>query len=173
MIPVAKTGAEAVGRWIAWAGLSAVLLLAGFALLLLGSYTLSWLAGNLPTDRIREIQAGFVVSFAVIALKGLLPQMLVAAAASLALRRCWADLESGWRNLVLGSAGAASLAYALAVPALLFASHRLLPALVPRGPRDHFFTFLLMTGGVTAAMVIAHAALYGRPAPAAEDSRSG
>jgi hypothetical protein len=159
-----------VVRLIAWAGLSAVLLIAGFALLLLGSYTITWLAGDLQPDRVREVQAGYLSAFAVIALKGLLPQLLVTAAAWLALRRFWADLRSGWRNLALGTAGVASLAYGLAVPALLLSSHRLLPALAPRNLQEHFFTFLFMTGGVTAALLVAHAALYGRPTSAAEDS---
>jgi len=129
-------------RVLLWAGLSAVALALGFALVLAALYLGADALDALGTERRAELQLGLVVYYRVILLKALWPQLAGVALLWPTLRR------AGLRPAAAIALGAAA-GYAVAGPLLLMRDVAGLPALRMVGGQ-HLATFVLTTGAVVA-----------------------
>ena len=142
---------RAAGVWLLRLGASALLLAAGFGLLLALVYGWVTTVGDVPAERAQILQLGLLAYFRLIFVKGLLPQLVLAVVLwpPLAyLRPTW-DAAAGRR--LLGLALAAGAAYAVVAPSLLTVDFAGWPALQMQRGADHVTTALLMTGAVSVA----------------------
>ncbi|MBW2271643.1 MAG: hypothetical protein JRG96_00125 [Deltaproteobacteria bacterium] len=141
-------------RTALWLLCAVVLLLGGLLLVLYGFWTGGHALGAMGDASTRQSQLALVTYYRVVALKGLLPQLLLVLALWPVACRLLPFAESSRRGLAGALAIVASLAFALVAPALLTSELAGLPALRMRGPRDAVFSFLLMTAAVTLAALV-------------------
>ncbi|HBZ69951.1 MAG TPA: hypothetical protein DEP35_09530 [Deltaproteobacteria bacterium] len=135
-------------RALAWAGVSAALLVGGLyalgaLLIAIGNHRAGTSLGPMQIAALHAI-------FLAIVLEALFPHWILTVLTWLALVRFAPRLDRAWRSLVPGLAAVAALWF----PVVGFLLYRVWKLWKPAGPADVAKTWLLMTGGVAAALLL-------------------
>lgn len=139
---------NALLRVVLWIGVSSVLLLVGFSLLVATQYVLSVLVGRVEPEIGRLIATTY---FRVVFFKGLLPQLVLALALWATFEQLRPDAARPASRVALGLGFTALLAYAAVAPLLLTVDLLGSPALQLHTTAHHVGTAVGSLAGVVAA----------------------
>jgi hypothetical protein len=136
---------RALLRALVWLGVSAGLLLVGFAVFATVLIAPSVIArGEMPGE-IQSQALGAVYS--ALALQALLPELALTLATWLAVAQLLPELDRSRRALALALPAFGAVWFPVV-------GHYLFTAWSPTGPRDYVLTFLLVVGGASLALLV-------------------
>lgn len=138
-------------RALLWVATASAILVLGFALFTVAFYWLARAFGSLDPAQLNRAKVVLVFYFQIVAIRGLLPQLLLGLALWWGLASAFPRFANTRGGLAAGLAVAAALAYGVVAPLLLTASFEGWPVFKMRGFFQHIVTFVMMTASVVAA----------------------
>lgn len=145
-----------------WGLAACLLLILGFAAVVVAYFLFARWMGTIPDDRIRVFQTGLAIYFRIVFLKALVPQLILTLSLWPAAVRMLPSVLSSRSRMLGGLLLTSALAYGVVAPLLLTVAFDGFPALRMENAQDQLGSAALIVAGVALAAWVPRALRFGR-----------